>query len=235
LNLIPAELNRRLSDLVRDRIAADGSLIAGRSAFWRLVGVGFLSLGLGTAVGIGFYGYSYVMRNSDNIRTLSSTFAKALNEAHLQAVAEGRVEIDPHELALAKGQTVSIDSNSRVLLDPSARVLADGELQVQVPSISVPRASRPQGGPVVPTITNFEVFKSVPFEKGTVMTGWVFLTSTQRSPTAQHCYYTESAETSEVHIDLALGTDGRRETPKTKPKDFDLDAAFDRCVWFKSE
>jgi hypothetical protein len=235
LNLIPTSLNRRLADVIQDRIAADGSLIAGRSAFWRLIGVGFLSLGLGTAVGIGFYGYSYVTRNSDNIRSLSSTFSKALNEIQLRAVADGRVEIEPHELALAKGQTVSIDPSSRVLLDPSARVLADGELQVQVPSISVPRVSRPQGGPVVPTITNFEVFKSVPFDKGMVMTGWMFLTSIQRSPTAQHCYFTESADTPEVHIDLDIGTDGRREMPKTKPKDFDLGAAFDRCVWFKSE
>ncbi len=235
MKLIYSELNERLASAVRCSVAADRFYIGAKAGFWRLVGAGLFVFGLAGALGIGFYGYSYVSRNSDNLGTLSSILTKALNEAQLRAVAKGTVTIDPHEITLAKGQTVAIDPNSRLLLDPSAKVLAEGELQVQVPSISVPRMSRPQSGPIVPTITNFEVFKSVPFDKGVVMTGWLFLTSTQRSPTAQHCYYTERAETPEAYIDLDIGKDGQRDAPKTKPKDFDFDAAFDRCVWFKSE
>src|SRR5262249_1567275 len=131
--------------------------------------------------------------------------------------------------------TVSLEPNTRVLLDPSAKVFADGQLQVQAPSISMPRTPTPAPTPRTPMITNFEVFKSIPFDKGSVMTGWVFLTSTQRSPTHQHGYYTENRESPGLNIDIDIGTDGQLELPKTKPKDFDLEAAFNRCVWFQAE
>jgi hypothetical protein len=220
-------------------VAADRFYITAKAGFWRLVGLGFVSCGLGAALGFGFYGYSYVTRNSENFGVFSSTFSKALMDVHLRATAEGTVELQPRVLSLADGQTVSIDPNSRVLLDPTAKVLADGVLQVQAPSISMPRSSTPQtAASRVPTITNFEVFKSVAFDKGTVMTGWKFLTSVQRAPTHQHCYYTyysQNFETPGLNIDLDIGIDGRRETPKAKPKEFDMEAAFNRCVWFKSE
>lgn len=235
MNIAPVGLNRRLAESVKSRIAAEEFFIAGQTAFWRLVGVGLIAFGFGCAVGTAFYGYSYVARNSENISVLASTFSKALSQVQLHAAAEGTVTIEPKELSLAKDQVISLDPDSRVLLDPSARVLADGELQVHVPSVSIPRVSKQQGSSGVPTITNFEVFKSVPFDKRSVMTGWAFLTSTQRAPTYQHCYYTQSAETPEINIDLGIGYNGEREKPKTKPKDFDLEAAFDKCVWFKGE
>jgi hypothetical protein len=82
---------------------------------------------------------------------------------------------------------------------------------------------------------NFTVFKSVPFDKGTVMTGWTFLTSAQRSPTAQFCYYTEESDfTPGRHMMLDIGTDEKLQPPKTVPNGFDLDGAFSKCVWFRS-
>jgi hypothetical protein len=118
VNIVPTGLNQRLSDSVRSRIAADGFLIAGQAAFWRLVGFGFIAFGIGAAVGIAFYGYSYVTRSGENLSSLSSVFARALSDVQLHGRAEGSVQLQPTELTLAKGQTVSLDSNSRVLLDP---------------------------------------------------------------------------------------------------------------------
>ena len=66
------------------------------------------------------------------------------------------------------------------------------------------------------------------------MTGWNFLTSSQKSPTEEFCYYSENAETPGVKVDLRLGSNQKPETPKTVPKNFDITAAFNRCVWFRS-
>src|SRR5262249_46141859 len=81
-----------------------------------------------------------------------------------------------------------LDPTSRVLLDPTAKVRADGEIQVQSPSISPLEGTRRV---TTPLITNFTVFKRVEFDRGQVWTGWKFLTSAQKFPTYQYCYYTE--------------------------------------------
>lgn len=204
MNVLPTELNLRLSDWVQKRVAADHSVIGGRVAFWQFIAFGLAAFGLGAAAGIGFYGYSFITRNSDNMNILSSAFSKALADAKLQATAEGTVQIEPREIALANGQTISLEPMSRVLLDPAAKVLVEGDVRIQTPPvISVPAratATQPTGG--VPTITDFTVFKTIPFEKGVVVTGWSFLTSVQKSPTREYCYYTVNTETPGVGVRL---------------------------------
>ena len=64
------------------------------------------------------------------------------------------------------------------------------------------------------------------------MTGWIFLTSAQKSPTNQYCYYTEDAETPGLKVSFDLGEDHVPKGPKTTPKGFDVAAAYGRCVWF---
>jgi hypothetical protein len=235
VEVISTDLNRRLSEWVRNRLAADGSVITGQVQFWRLTGVGLILFGSGAAIGIGLYGYSYVARNSENLTTLSATLSKALAEVQLRATAQGTVELEPREISLAKDQAISFDRNSRLLLDPTAKILVDGDIRVQAsPTISVPQAVPQQSGSRTPTITNFTVFKTVRFDKGTVVTGWNFLTSSQKSPTEEYCYYTENAETPGVNVDLRLGNNRKQDTPKTIPNNFDIAAAFNRCVWFRS-
>jgi hypothetical protein len=234
VDIASTDLNQRLLEALQNRIAADRFAIAGQAGFFRLIGLGLIVFGIGGALGIGFYGYSFVSRNSENIKTLSSTFSKALAEVELRSTAVGTVHVTSNELSLAKGQTVSFDSSSRLLLDPKATVTANGELRVQAPSVSAPQSTMPRSPAKVPNITNFTVFKTVPFDKGSVMTGWIFLTSAQRSPTSQYCYYTEDAETPGLKVSFDLGDDGVPDAPKTAPKGFDISAAFGRCVWFKA-
>jgi hypothetical protein len=234
VDIASTDLNQRLSEALQNRVAADRLAIAGQAGFFRLIGLGLIVFGIGSALGIGFYGFSFVSRSSENIKTLSSTFSKALAEAEFRSTAVGTVHVTPNELSLAKGQTVSFDSSSRLLLDPKATVTADGELRVQAPSVSAPQSATPRSPAKVPNITNFTVFKSVPFDKGSVMTGWMFLTSAQRSPTSQYCYYTEDAETPGLKVSFDLGDDSVPNAPKTIPKGFDASAAFGRCIWFKA-
>jgi hypothetical protein len=229
------EFNERLSEFIRSRISADRFYIAGRAAFWRLIGLGIVAFSIGAAIGIVFYGYSYIVDNSSSLTLFSSEFSKALSTTELRASAEGVVQVEPHEISLAKGQTITFDSNSRMLLDPAANIQVGGEIQVQAPSISVPQNSSPRALPRTPTITNFTVFKRVPLGNGSVMTGWKFLTSIQKIPSNQYCYYTKNSDISDVDIVLDIAENEKMETPKTMPKGFDILAAFNRCVWFKGE
>ena len=235
MNLISTELNQRLASAVRYSVSADRFYISGKARFWRLVGLGLVTFAVGVAAGFGFYGYSYITQNSDALNALSSTLSKALAEVQLRAVAEGTVQLEPNEISLAKGQTISLDPASRVLLDPTAKVRADGEIQIQGPSISAGGDTPRRTSSTTPIITNFTVFKRVPFNNGTVMTGWKFLTSAQKLPTSQFCYYTEKLDYSEFEPVVFVGTDEKLDPPIQLPKGFDIDAAFKRCVWFKRE
>jgi hypothetical protein len=135
MNLAPTDLNQRLSEAVRNRVAADRLAVAEQAGFIRLVGVGFIAFGIGAALGIGFYGYSLISRNSENMKTLSLAFSKALSEAELRGTAVGTVQVKPNELSLAKGQSVSLDNQARVLLDPkaAAKVISDIGLAALAP------------------------------------------------------------------------------------------------------
>ena len=233
MNLVPTELNQRLANAVRHSIDADRFNIGGRAGFWRFVGVGVLVFGIGSAVGTACYGYSRIYRNKYNLMQFSSALTKALAEVQLKATAEGTVHLEPGEITLAQGQRVSLDNSSRLLLDPAARVRADGEITIQGPAVSTLSPGSSGSRAPLPNIVNFTVFKSVPFEKGTVQTGWIFLTSAQRWPTQQYCYYTEQSETPGRNVMLDVGLDEKLDAPKIIPNNFDISAAFSKCVWFK--
>lgn len=232
MNLIPTELNQRLANAIRHSVDADRFYIRGKTVFWRFVGIGLAMFGLGASAGLILYGYSFVSRNSYNTAELAAAFAKALADVQLKGSADGTVRLEPHEISLAQGQTISLDDSSRLLIDPSSKVRADGEITVEGPTIS---RSSPRSTAATPTIVNFTVFKSVSFNKGTVQTGWIFLTSAQRVPTQQYCYYTEEADTPGRNVMLDIGLDRSLDMPKTVPVGFDLAAAFSRCVWFNED
>jgi hypothetical protein len=234
MNLLPSRLNEALAASVQNKLAAEMFYISGKSGFWRGIGVGLVGLGIGSGVGLGFYGYSFVTRNDNNLAVLSAAFSKALSEVQLHGSADGTVKFEPHEIALSKGQTVSFDPTSRLQLDSSAKITADGQIKIQTPVVSVPQsATRAKG--VAPTITNFTIFKSVPFDKGAVQSGWKFLTSAQRSPTTQYCYYQETGDNPDVSVRIEVGVDEKIQPSKSLSKSFDIAAAFNKCVWFRKD
>ena len=235
MNLVPTELNQKLASTVHYAVSAERFYIQGKSGFWRLVGIGLVLFGLGAAGGIALFGYANITRALQTNGELAGMISKALSDTRITATGDGMVTLEPHELTLASGQTVSIDPNSRLLLDPFARVLANGEITIQGPAISAPAGGQGRSLSQIPDIVNFTVFKGVSFGKGAVQTGWIFLTSAQRSPTQQYCYYTEASETPGRNVMLDIGFDGKIETPKLLPENFDLEAAFRNCAWFRSE
>jgi hypothetical protein len=235
MELRPSALNQQLAEAVENRVAAELSYISGQSGFWRAIGIGICAFGLGTGIGLGFYGYSFITRNTDNLGVLTDAFSKSLSDIQLKGNTVGTVDIQPHELRLANNQTISLDESSRIRLDPLAKIFVEGDVKVQTPTVSVPQTVTPRAKTATPTITNFTVFKAVPFEKGSVQTGWMFLTSAQKSPTTQYCYYTESGENPDVSLRVEVGTDGQIEDKKNIPSGFDGPAAFSKCVWFRKD
>jgi hypothetical protein len=235
VNLVPTELNRQLANAVQYSVAAESFYITGKTGFWRLIGLGILLFGIGAATGIGFYGYSKISRQSSSMASLTSSFSAALSKAQLKGVAEGTVSVAPNEIRLASGQTISLDPRSQVLLDPKAMVRVQGDINIPIPSVSMPQNTVGRSAANFPIITNFTVFKSLPYENGEVYTGWKFLTSTQQFPTAQYCYYTEKSETSPLEPVVYIGVDEKLTPPKQLPKGIDISAAFSRCVWFNKE
>jgi hypothetical protein len=233
MNIVPTELNERLARSLRGRISAQNSLIFGKVGFWHLVGTGLVIFSLGLALGFGFYGYARIIHQSNDLNILSDLFSKKIAAIQLKATASGTVQLEPGSISLAEGPTVSLAPDSRVSLDPLATVKVTGDVSVQLPSISTLPVSTPRGPPATSLITNFTVFKSVEFGKGVVMTGWNFLTSAQRSPTHQYCYYTASLETPGLDVSLDIADDGELDAPANLPSGFDLNAAYSKCVWFK--
>lgn len=190
--------------------------------------------GVGACVGLAFYGYSLVTGKSDNMNVLSDAFSKALAKAQLQGTAEGIVQIEPNEIVLASGQTVTLDRQSRVSLDPTARVLAEGYIRMNAPPAPAQTSASQQRTALEAPITNFTVFKGVSFDKGTVMTGWKFATSADKSPTEEYCYYAVRGSTPGFGVSINLGKNGRLDVPEEASKDFNVMAAFEKCVWFGS-
>jgi hypothetical protein len=79
-------------------------------------------------------------------------------------------------------------------------------------------------------VTDYIVFKDVPFGKGQVVTGWKFKDNQQEEPSQQFCYYSEALNRSS-EILVWLGYDGRFKRPESPPFTLDVGAAFSNCVW----
>jgi hypothetical protein len=79
-------------------------------------------------------------------------------------------------------------------------------------------------------VTDYVIFKNVPFGKGRVQTGWHFKDSEQKAPDLQFCHYVEALNASSEAI-LVLGYDGKFQAPESPPPTLDVKAAFANCVW----
>lgn len=225
------DLNQRLAQATVSAIDAEKFYIAGKSKFWRFAGIGLIGLAIGGATGLGFFGYARIKANSTHFDVVAASFAAALAKAELKASAEGTVLVEPNEITLAKEQTISLAPNSTVSLSPGAAIRAEGEITVHGPALAAAqRTTSHTSG--IPPIENFTVFKSVPYGKGTVQTGWVFLTSSQPIPNRQYCYYSEASDVPGRNISIDIAADEKIDNTTTSPSTFDVRAAFAQCVWF---
>jgi hypothetical protein len=228
-----SRLNANLANSLDERISAELKFIDGQSFFRKSIGLGLAGLGVGVAIAAVLVGYSYVADSRTTSDKIAAAISKSLSQVELHGQAVGNVDIHPSEVRLAPDQKVTLSPDSRLKLDPSAKIRAEGSMRIQLPTISTTSAqSNQKTAPKAQPITNYTIFKSVPFQSGTVSTGWRFLTSTQKEPTNQYCYFTERSDDADVAFKIDVGDDGRMTKDKV-PTTFDLAAAFERCVWFR--
>ncbi len=199
--------NRVLASTVNARIRSDARLLNARAALYRLAGIGILCALTGVGIGAAFYGYSYANDPTFPTAKVANTVAEALSKVTFKT--EGIVKLDPES-------TVGLGSRSEVPT-PTAAQLGAGATPESKASV----------------LTNFTVFKNVPFGSGQVVTGWNFTSSEQKSPSHQYCYYSEQLDgTSKVTVDL--GENGRA-LPQAKARsNVDPTVAYSNCVWFKA-
>lgn len=231
--------NRVLARVVNRRIRADASWIDAKSAMLRLSAVGTLLMLAGVGIGAAFFGYSFVPGREPTIKEMAAAFAEALHHTTVQTA--GQVTMAPGStVALdTKGATVGVETgNAVVALDTrNARVGLDTRgTSVALDAAGIPRPSPEQLKPNVipdsgaPVVTNFTVFKATHFGGGDVITGWNYKSASDRSPSTQFCYYTESVD-STVSMRIDIARDGYK-LPHPKPAPLDADAAAGNCVWF---
>lgn len=78
-------------------------------------------------------------------------------------------------------------------------------------------------------VTDFTVFKTVEFDKGSIVTGWRYASSEDVTPAYQFCYYSvSSSEHTSVRYDFA--TDGVM-LPDALGLPINIEQAFANCVW----
>ena len=198
--------NRVLASAVNARIKSDARLLSARAALYRLTGIGILCALTGAGIGAAFYGYSYVSDPTFPTVKVANTVAEALSKVTLKT--EGVVKLDPDSV---------IGGGRPEIPTPSAAQLGAG--------------ATPDSKAAV--LTNFTVFKNVPYGSGQVVTGWNFSSSEQKNPNHQYCYYSEQIDgTSKVTIDL--GENGRA-LPQAKARtNVDPTVAYTNCVWFRA-
>jgi hypothetical protein len=200
--------NRVLASAVNARIKSDARLLNARATLYRLAGVGLLCALAGAGIGAAFYGYSYTNDPTYPTAKVANAVAEALQKVTFKT--EGTVKLDPESTLAAGGPRSEIPT-------PTPAQLGAG--------------AQPESKAAV--LTNFTVFKNVPYGSGQVVTGWNFTSSEQKNPTHQYCYYSEQIDgTSKVTIDL--GENGRA-LPQAKARtSVDPAIAYSNCVWFKS-
>jgi hypothetical protein len=115
--------------------------------------------------------------------------------------------------------------------DPRATVRAVADAPRPTPAQLLPDAKPASGAPVV---TDFVIFKTAPYGKGEIQSGWRFADSSQQKPSAQWCLYAET-EPDGTRRDITIGEDGQRVAlPTPSPVNVDLREAFASCVWSSS-
>lgn len=199
--------NRVLASAVNARIKSDARLLNARAAGYRLAGAGGFCALLGIAIGAVLWGYAQTRGPAADADRVASAIAQALSGLTLKT--EGTVKLDPNS-------TVGLGGRSEIPTPTPAQLGAN----------AVPDSK-------AAVLTNFTVFKNVPFGQGQVVTGWNFTSSEQKSPSHQYCYYSEQLDgTSKVTIDL--GENGRYLPQAKNRANVEPTTAYTNCVWFKA-
>ena len=148
----------------------------------------------------------------------------------------GNVAMTPGTVTMSEPGEVVMKKPGEVVMKTPGTVT--GTLTGTIPGV-VPRPSDQQWNGSNPNpppnnnrvVTNYTIFKSVPFGSGKVSTGWVFSSSEQATPESQYCYY--SPNPGEVVREVMTLVSGGQITSYAQQGDGPAQLA--QCVWFDGQ
>jgi len=218
-------------DVAKTKLFADIKLERAKTTLYQFVGVGLLAAMLGAGIGLACFGYSYVVDGRAEAQKLADAMVEALEKAHLTTTGEVKMA-DGSIVSLAPGGQVTLVPNSTVHLDPSSIVRVTETPVTDTRSASSGPIIQSSPAPETKVVTQYTIFRTVAFGRGSVVTGWRFDNSNQVNPTDQYCYYDEPAN-DKTHLRIDLGENGIIVDSLQPRVGVDMTAAFGNCNWFR--
>lgn len=221
---IPATpLNRDFVATLNRRIARAGRAEAARSFLVRAAGWGLLLAGAGCALGAVTVALAMARAPHAGAEAIAAVLGRALTETPLKVTGDVR---------LGGAPTVALAPDAAVGLGPDARVTVTGKVEADPIPRPAPDVLAGSAGETA-VVTNFTIFKSVPYKGGSVVTGWRFASSGERRPSAQYCYFTQDLGDTDTAVRFSLAFDGVPNPKAIARKGFDPAHARQSCIWFQ--
>jgi hypothetical protein len=233
-----ASVNARI-DAETAKVRWANRLVAAKAGLWHAAGYGMVILAIGAAIGLAFFGYSYISDKRASLDQLTAAFAKALQASTLHT--DGNVGIKPGAtVALADGGHVALDPGSvtvapggLVSLQPDAVSLASASMRDIARKLQQDAAASDKSGRPAPTFDEVTAFHETDFGKGEVVSGWKYHSSDNfAAPYDQYCYYGETEKHNNLQRNLQLASNGQLADNLVNPFDIDVHEAFKLCAWY---
>jgi hypothetical protein len=213
----------------------------GKAALLRGGAISLVVLALGGAGWLGCAGYDRLIGSEKRAQEHREYEAQRTKEdaernaAFLSSIKSMTIPVKG-VVTLADGQRVMLADGGHVTASGIVGVSPDSTVRAVMPEMPRPTAAqiqadaKPDSG--APVVSNFVIFKKVPYATGEVQTGWQFADSNAKAPAFQWCLFV-AEEPDNTRREIRLGLDGRRvDLPNASPfSGVDLQAAFASCVW----
>jgi hypothetical protein len=216
--------NAALAATVRERLKAEAARIKATNAFWWLSGLGVWMLLGGIGVGAVLCGYSYVTDQRAAAGNLADALVTALHQTTITTAGVAKLAED--------GKTVKLDTSDPLRLDTTGATvhLDTTDASIRPTEQQLRSQAVPQSG--AKPVTDFIVFKTVEWGKGSVITGWEYGGNEDETPKSQFCYYNTPVDPGNgIFMRYDIANDGVLDNRASKYP-FDAQKAFSHCIWF---
>ncbi|MPR11767.1 hypothetical protein [Microvirga tunisiensis] len=221
------------AETIHSRVRAETRLTNGKAVLWWMGGAGLFLALLGIGTGAALWGYSRVADVTNTAEHLADTLRTVLEKVTVET--NGEVKI-------ANGQTVGLNPDATVAVEPGGTVRVEGgtvRAEGTIASRSDPAAPSPTQfhgssagtGNDANIVTNFTIFKTVNYGAGKVTTGWKFKSNEDTAPFNEYCYYVQLQSSGGGMVTVDLAEDGKM-SPPSGTLAIDHGDAAKRCIWF---
>jgi hypothetical protein len=221
-----------LAAVINSRLAAEARIAKAIAFGWLCGGTAIALCLTGLGVAAALYGYSFILSVKPAAEQTAKALVQAFERAELKTTVSGVMSLSPNtELRLASGQTVKLNEDAMVRLDPNASVRVVGDIKMPTPSPEQLRVNTPNESDELP-FTSYTIFKTVNYGSGAVQSGWAYDLSDTTRPKYQYCVYRQAFDKG-LAGKISLAENGfPRKPPSAERLPFNFDEAVANCIWF---